>query len=525
MTRERKLASTVGIVSLATMLSRILGLAREQLFAALMGASMFSDAFRVAFKIPNLLRDLFAEGALSQAFIPTFKKISKEEGLGTAFALANRVAGTLLVILGLIVLIAGIFAPQIVTLLAEDFALTKGKFDLTVYLTRLMLPFLPIVSMAAIAMGMLNSCDRFSTPALAPAIFNVVAIIVGSILYLTGVEGRLVAIGWAIGTVLGGVFQMGIQLPALWRLGYRPKLRADLLFTHPGVRQIGKLMLPAIAGLAAVQLNIVVNTAFASQEAGAVSWLDYAFRFLQLPIGVFGVAIATVSTARYADAAADNNPTAIADHLESGLRLVLFLTVPSVVGLVLLDEAIIRLIYERGKFSAADTIATARALRMFAVGLVAYASVKVLAPAFYAVNKARVAVYASVSAVIVNIAISTTLYGYFGYRILAFGIACGAIMNFSVLYFSFHRKVARIRHLALLGAFGKVALASLVMGAAVWFSHKEIAARLDVYFTDELLIVFGPILIGAFVYALATLSLGLKEARDFASAILRRGGK
>ncbi len=522
MTQKSQLARTAGGISLATMLSRILGLLREQLFAALMGASLFSDAFRVAFKIPNLLRDLFAEGALSQAFIPTFKDISKKDGLPSAFALANRVAGTLLVIIGSIILLAGLFAPGIVAALAKDYGATPGKFELTVFLTRIMLPFLPIVSMAAVAMGMLNACNKFAAPALAPAVFNVVSITVGAALYAKGVEGRWVAIGWALGTVLGGFFQMGIQMPSLWRLGYRPSLRVDLLFKNPGIRRIAKLMLPAIAGLAAVQINIIVNTGFASQEAGAVSWLDYAFRFLQLPIGVFGVAIATVSTTRYADAAADKNWSTISEHLVRGLRLVFFLTVPSTVGLVLLDESIIQLIYERGQFTSTDTQATAEALRMFAVGLVAYAAVKVLAPAFYATNKARIAVKASFAAVAMNMVISFSLYGQFGYRILALGIACAAIVNFSVLYLSFHRLIAPIPHRLIIWPLGKILFSSLCMAGAVWYVHREIKAATGTAFVDELAVVFGPILVGVLVYAAISLLLRIEEAGAYLSKIRRK---
>ena len=394
-----RLAVAAALISAATLLSRVLGLIREQLFAALLGASLWADAFYVAFRIPNLLRDLFAEGALAQAFVPTFKRKLKHDGVEPAYVLANRVAGTLCVVIGLIVLVAALFADDIVTVLAGsylDHDPNGEKFDLTVLLTRVMLPFLPIVSLAAVAMGMLNAQDRYLAPALAPAMFNLASISMGLALYVAGVGGRTVAIGWAIGTVLGGLAQLLMQLPSLSRAGFRIRPRIDLRLRDPGVRRVAALMVPAVGGLAAVQINIVVNTMFATSEPGAVSWLNYAFRFLQLPIGVFGVAIATVTTTRFADAAADKNPRAMADQLLESLRLVLFLTVPATVGLLLLGEPIIRLVFERGRFTADDTYATAAALELFVAGLVAYASVKVIAPAFYAIGRARFAVFASV---------------------------------------------------------------------------------------------------------------------------------
>ncbi|RMH44842.1 MAG: murein biosynthesis integral membrane protein MurJ [Deltaproteobacteria bacterium] len=523
MTGERRFARAAGLISSATMLSRVLGLVREQLFAALMGATMFADAFVVAFRIPNLLRDLFAEGALSSAFVPTFKAELNQHGPDAAYALANRVAGTLVVIVGALVLTGAVFAPHIVDAIAPGFAVEPAKRDLTIELTRIMLPFLALVSAAAVAMGMLNAQDRFAAPALAPAMFNTATIAVGAALYATGVTGRGVAVGWSIGTLAGGFAQLGVQLPPLWRLGFRPRPAADLALRDPGVRRVARLMAPAVVGLAAVQVNIFVNTLFATSESGAAAWLNYAFRFLQLPIGVFGVAIATVATTRFADAAADRRRDDMADQLRQGLELVAFLTVPATVGLVLLGEPIIQLIYERGAFSPHDTAAVAAALHMYAIGLVAYAAVKVVAPAFYAVDRARVPMAASITAVAVNIALNVTLHPHFGYRALAFGTAAAAIVNFGILYAAFGRAVARAPHARLLAHLVRVGAAAAAMGAAVWACH---AALVDAVGTETLAAratrTLAPIAVGVAAYATACWVLRIPQLGHFARRLRRR---
>jgi putative peptidoglycan lipid II flippase len=484
---------------------------------------MYADAFVVAFRIPNLLRDLFAEGALSQAFVPTFKATMRESGVDAAYALANRVAGTLFVFIGGLVLAAGILAPWIVAGIAGDFAEQPGKLELTTELTRIMLPFLPMVSLAAVAMGMLNSQDRYGAPALASTMFNVASIAVGISLYVAGVHGRWVAIGWSVGTLAGGLCQLAIQVPSLWRAGYRPRLRVDLLLRDPGVRRIGRLMLPAIAGLAAVQINIVVNTLFASSEDGANAWLSYAFRLMQLPIGVFGVAIATVSTTRYADAAADGDRSQMAAQLVEGLRLVLFLTVPATVGLAVLGEPIIRLLYEHGAFRADSTAATAAALRLYATGLVAYAAVKVIAPAFYAVDNSRVPILASMSAVAGNLAINFALHGRYGFRVLAFGVAFGALVNVAVLYVMFQRKIASIDHRQIAGYLVKVAVAAGAMGAAVWAVYAGIDRWLGHRaLWAQFLSVGAPVAVGAAIYALACRLLRIEELSHYGRRLRRR---
>ncbi len=374
-----------------------------------------------------------------------------------------------------------------------------------------MLPFLPIISLAAVAMGMLNSQDRYGAPALAPATFNVVSIAIGSGIYLAGVDGHWIVIGWSIGTVLGGLSQLGIQLPSLWKLGWRPRLATDLRLRDPGVRRVGRLMLPAIIGVAAMQVNVLVNTIFATSESGAVAWLNYAFRFLQLPIGVFGVAIATVSTTRYSDNAADGDPGAAAKQLTESLRLVCFLTLPATVGLLLLGEPIIRLIFEHGRFTARDTVQTVAALELYAWGLVAYAAVKVLAPAFYAFDRARLPMIASVTAVAANVVLNVTLHPIYGFRILALGTAIAAVCNFVMLYTMFHRKIASIPHARLLLYLARVGLAAAVMALAVWSSLRGLRQLALGGLAGDAVEALVPTIVGVAVYIASARFLAIEE--------------
>ncbi|MFN7134828.1 MAG: murein biosynthesis integral membrane protein MurJ, partial [Myxococcales bacterium] len=257
--RPSSMRSTL-LVSAATMASRLLGLVREQLFAVLLGAGFYADAFVVAFRIPNLLRDLFAEGALSAAFVPSFARVEKERGKEAAYALANKVVGAILLVVGALTLLGMLFSEPLVLAIAQGFRDEEGKVPLTASLARLMMPFLPLVSLAALTMGMLNARGRFGTPALAPALFNVAAIVVGAGLWIAGAAPHTAVVGWAVGTLLGGALQLLVQLPPLRRDGFRLRPRLGAFWRDPDVRRIAALMAPATVGLAATQLNIFINT-------------------------------------------------------------------------------------------------------------------------------------------------------------------------------------------------------------------------------------------------------------------------
>lgn len=460
------------LLSLATLLSRVLGLVREQVFAALLGAGFFGDAFATAFRLPNLLRDLFAEGALSAAFQPAFQKTRKTEGLPAAQRLANLVATLLLCVVGALVLLGLLFAPQMVDTWATGFSSVEGKAELTVHLTRIMMPFLLLVSLAALAMGMLNAEGRFLPPALAPTLFNLATVVTGLCLWGFGIgAGRLAATAWAVATLCGGALQLGLQLFPLYRSGYRFVPAFD--FRNARLREVLITLLPATVGLMATQVNLYISTNFASTEQGATACLYYAFRIVQLPIGMFGVAVGTIALQQAADSASEADLKVALDGvrqtLRRGLRLVTFYTVPTAVLFYLLADPLLALIYERGAFSADDTHRTAVALRHYTVGLAFYAAVKVVVPIFYALKLARVAVLATVLTVFVSVVCNVTLHPLFGYRMLALSTSIGAAVNLGFLLVVFARRFGGLFPQQTVLSFLRMAVSGVVMGVFVWF--------------------------------------------------------
>jgi len=344
--------------------------------------------------------------------------------------------------------------------------------------------------------------------------FNLVAIIGGIVVWLVVSSPVTAVIAWACLTLVGGVAQLVVQVPSLWRTGFRPRLLPDLRLRDPGTRRIATLMAPATLGVAAVQVNVVINSSFASLISdGALSWLSYAFRLMQLPIGVFGVAVATTALTHLSRDAAGQDWDALRGTLRRGLRMVLFLTVPSTVGLALLGVPIIRLIFEHGRFSSDATIQTARALSGYAIGLVAYAAIKVVAPAFYALGRTRVPVIASVTAVAANLLWNILTFRRFGHVGLAVGTSVAALVNFSVLAFAFQRQIGGLLTRELFVSLARIAAASVVMAAVVWVSSRWLealpAAGVPMFAAKALI----PIVAGIAVYFGAARLFGLEEAR------------
>jgi putative peptidoglycan lipid II flippase len=529
---------SASIVSIATLTSRITGLLRESFMARMFGAGLEYDAFSLGFRIPNLTRDLFAEGALSSAFVPTFTEYLQKKSKEEAIALVNLVATALVMVVGAVCLLGVIFAPEIVGLIAGGYRQVPGKFELAVRMTRIMFPFLLLVALAAQAMGVLNACNRFGVPALASTFFNIGSVTFGFLLGFGA--GPYVGIsrieGMALGVVLGGALQLLWQMPTLWSLGFR--FRPAIDWSHPGLRRILVLMGPAILGNAAVQINVMVNTYFASNIQdpirgldGAVSWLSYAFRFMQLPIGLFGVAIGSATTAAISKSWASGRVEEFRKTLSESLGMVFLLTIPSSVGLTVLGKSIIGSIYQWGRFEPYDTQQTAYALSFYALGLVGYAALKVINPAFYALGNSRVPAMVSVLSIAVNFAVASSMvyWAGLGHAGLALSTSCVAILGSVIQFVVLRKRIEGIYGRYLVQTFAKVAVASAAMGVVVWLISREMELRLGATAWAYVCNLVLSIPVGVVVFYLACRALRVESldlaVRAMSGPILRRLGR
>ena len=476
--KDHSFIRSAGTVSAAVAVSRVTGMLREMIMARLFGAGEVYDAFLLGMRIPSLARNLFAEGALSAAFVPIFSQYLKTRGKGDAQRLSDLVATALIVVVGAVCAAGMFFAPELVRLMAPGFEQLPGKFELAVLLTRIMFPFLVLIALAAQAMGLLNACDRYGVPAAASIFFNVGSVIVG--VALARIVSGSAIVCMSVGVLAGGALQLAIQLPAVRREGFRYHPRIDL--HDPGLRRISTLMLPAFIGSAALQINTIVSTNFASRLTdsagnilnGPVSWLSYAFRFLQLPLGVFGVAIASATLPRIARSAAVLRLDEFRATLSNSIGTALLFTIPSSVGLAILGKSMIAVIYQGGRFQPSDTRETAAALTCYSVGLAGYALTKLLAPAFYALDDARTPMLVSIGSVAVNLGISVVLVEWagMGHEGLALSIALVALFSAAALFELLRRRVGGLDTRQIAGSALRVALASTVMGVVCWAAQR-----------------------------------------------------
>lgn len=523
-----------GILAGGTFLSRILGLVREQVFAYFFGAGAATDAFQIAFRIPNLLRDLFAEGAMSAALVPVYTRLRKESGEARAWELVSNVVTSLAVILSIVALVGILLADPLVSLYAPAFKGTPGKHELTVALTRILWPFLPLVVMAAVWMGVLNARERYATPSLAPSVFNVVSIVAAFSLcvWVERWLGLHPIYGMALGATLGGLGQWLIQTPTLRREGFRYRAHLDL--GDPALRKMVLLMGAGTFGLAATQINILVNSMLASSQGdGAVSWLSYAFRLMYFPIGVFGVAISTVTLTKVSQHVASEDYQAIRASLLQSLRMVLVLTVPSGVGLAVLGIPIISVIYEHGRFTADDTYATSMALAAYSIGLSAYSGVKVLVPVLYSLGRARSVLWSSGLSVITNVALCLTLVGPLGFKGLALSASVSALLNMAVLLVLIERYVKQIDFKNMFSCLIRVIMASLFMAIIVYvpmrflgiapFQPIPLTSRwVEANFSTHLLCLAILLVLGSVGYAFVGRVMGLRELEQLQGLIWKR---
>ncbi|MEN8134011.1 MAG: murein biosynthesis integral membrane protein MurJ [Thermodesulfobacteriota bacterium] len=459
-----RIARSAGTVSIAVLCSRVLGLIREQVFAFLFGAGFAYDAFVVAFRIPNLLRDLFGEGALSAAFVTVFSDYEVNRSKRDSLRLAGNVMVFFVIILSVITLLGIWQAENIVRLLVQaKFELTPGKVELTRLMTVIMFPFLILVSLSSVCMGILNTRGHFFIPSVSSAFFNLGSILGGVGLALVMPKyGQPPIVGMAVGTLIGGVLQLVGQFPSLKKAGFRFVPNLDL--TDPGLHRIIRLMVPAVAGLAALQINVFINSFFASSlQEGSLSWLNYAFRLFMLPVGVFGVAVSIAAHPVMARQAATGSVTGLKESYVSTLTIAFCLTIPAAAGLIILAEPIIRLIFQYGRFDAFATAMTSQALVYYAIGLASYAAVKVTVPVFYNINHTRTPVVGSFLAVLINLLVILLLIDHLQHRALALSISCAMTANFMFLFVVLYRKLSGLPLQYLAGGFIKVLLASLAM--------------------------------------------------------------
>lgn len=550
-TKQTSVARSAGVVSIAVMFSRVLGLIREQVFAYYFGAGFLNDAFQVAFRIPNVLRDLFAEGALSAAFVKVFTDYQINKTEKEAWRLASLVMNALAVVLSLVVILGIVFSEQFVALIAKGFSPEKAALATT--LTQIMFPFILLVALAAVAMGVLNTKGIFGVPASASTVFNIVSILIGLSLayWLSGggwvvpkdpqvppeMPARWAIIGMAFGTLLGGAAQFLMQVPSLLKVGFR--FFPAISFSDSGVKRVMAMMAPAILGTSAVQINVLVNTFFVSGIEGGISWLGYAFRLMQFPIGLFGVAVGTASVPVLSRMASEGKMQDFRNTLSDSLNLVFLMTIPSACGLIVLGEPIIRLLYSHGgAFKESDVPMTAWALSGYAIGLSGYAAIKVLSPAFFALDDAKTPMVVALISIVVNAVAS---YGFLqtmsqmtigdggqnlGHVGVSLATSSVALVNVLALAFLMRRKISGLngRHVA--SAFLRIAFASGVMAFACWISFRQLHSHFGgAGVVHKSIEAFVPIAIGGVVFFVAAKLLRVQEVERLTRAVARKLGK
>ena len=475
-----QVVEAAGIIGVATLLSRILGFVRDMVLARLFGAGAAADAFFVAYRIPNLLRELFAEGSMSAAFIPVFSEYLTKRTKRDAWELASAAFTTLLTILTGVCLLGILAAPWIVSLIAPGFSGNAERQALTIQLTRIMFPYLLFIGLAALAMGVLNSVRSFAAPAFSPVLFNI-AIIASAFLLAPLFAEPILAV--AVGVVIGGFAQFLSQMPALRKAGLLFGWRFD--FAHEGVRRIGWLMAPALIGLSVTQINILVSTILASYFPGGPTYLFYGMRLIHFPLGIFGVALATALLPSLSTQAAKGELDALRGTLGFGLRLIFFIILPAMVGLILLRIPIVHLFFEHGRFTAADTQGTAAAVLAYAVGLWAFAGVRIVVSAFYSLQDTRTPVLVAALALGTNVALSLLLMGPLAHAGLALATSLSAILNVTLLVVLLARRLGAFGWNAILYSHARVLLAALpivmtclwVAGLGVWTQPEAWAAK------------------------------------------------
>ncbi len=507
--------------TLGTAVSRVTGLAREMVQAHLFGAGFAMDAFNVAFRIPNLLRDLFAETALSAAFVPilTAEKAKSKEAQNR---LASNIFNVLFVVTGAVSLIGFMASPYLAKWIAFGFGKVPGKIGLTAQLTAVLFPFLLFVSLAAWAMSYLNTERSFFVPSVAPAVFNLFSILFPVLAYGWYVaHGKDPIFGLTIGVLVGGLMQFLVQMPLLRRKGFR--WSPVLNFHDPEFLRVMALFIPVAIGLAGTRINVLVNTILVTPLAqGSVSWLTYAFRIMHLPLGLFGIAVGTVALPSLSKLVLENDLAAVKSTLSDSLKMVLFLTVPTSALIAGLAIPVTRAIYQRGHFTAADTLATAAALVLYVLGIPFMSALRNVAAVFYAYKDARTPMYASFASIGLNLVLNISLMWVVGYLAFPLSTSLAAILNVAILYALLPRKIGAMEFGPLAAYAARLALASAAGGGAAWLLNRLIAGEIGVSFAGTVASLAVSGLVGCGVFYALSLALGLTETRDYLRRFLRK---
>ena len=504
------LLKALATVSSMTFLSRILGFVRDFVIARIFGAGLMTDAFFVAFKLPNLLRRLFAEGAFSQAFVPILGEYKNKLGEPEAKRLVDHVTSLLALALVVVTLIGMAGAPLLVYLSAPGFASDPDKFALTVELTRITFPYILFMSLVALAGGILNTWNRFAVPAFTPVLLNL-SFIAMALFAAPWFERPVIALGWSV--FIGGALQLAFQLPSLKRINMLPRFALNV--SDPGVRRILALMAPAILGVSVAQISLLINTIFASfLETGSVSWLYYADRLMEFPSGMLGAALGTILLPSLAKYHAKGEFDEYSRLLDWGLRLTLLLAAPAAVALATIATPLIATLFHHGAFTDVDVFKTRDALVAYSFGLLGLILVKVLAPGFYARQNVRTPVKIALLTLFVTQALNLALIGWLKHVGLALSIGLAACVNAGLLYRGLRRHGIYAPQPGWLAFSLKLALALSIMGCALWFASDNPSQWLQWNTSIRMLRLTLIVIFGAGIY-FATLWLIGFRLKDF----------